>query len=58
MFCSVPYLGSSYASALEVLPRLLLGAILINTARWWTGRRKRKAGFVGGNEGATKLVGT
>jgi hypothetical protein len=23
-------------SALEVLPRLLLGAILINTARWWT----------------------
>ena len=31
-----PYLGSSYASALEVLPRLLLGAILINTARWWT----------------------
>jgi hypothetical protein len=31
-----PYLGSSYASALEVVPRLLLGAILINTARWWT----------------------
>jgi hypothetical protein len=31
-----PYLGFSYASALEVLPRLLLGAILINTARWWT----------------------
>jgi hypothetical protein len=31
-----PYLGSSYASALEVMPRLLLGAILINTAHWWT----------------------
>jgi len=31
-----PYLGSSYASALEILPRLLLGAILINTAHWWT----------------------
>jgi hypothetical protein len=30
-----PYLGSSYASALELLPRLLLGAILINTAQWW-----------------------
>jgi hypothetical protein len=30
-----PYLGSSYASALELLPRFLLGAILINTASWW-----------------------
>lgn len=30
-----PYLGSSYASALELLPRLLLGAILVNTAGWW-----------------------
>jgi hypothetical protein len=31
-----PYLGSSYAGARELLPRLLLGAILINTASWWT----------------------
>jgi hypothetical protein len=30
-----PYIGSSYAGALEVLPRLLLGGILINTAAWW-----------------------
>ena len=30
-----PYLGSSYASALELLPRFLLGAILVNTAGWW-----------------------
>jgi hypothetical protein len=27
-----PYMGSTYAGALEFLPRLLLGAILINTA--------------------------
>jgi hypothetical protein len=31
-----PYLGSSYAGARELLPRLLLGAILVNTASWWT----------------------
>jgi hypothetical protein len=30
-----PYLDSSYASALELLPRFLLGAILVNTANWW-----------------------
>ena len=30
-----PYLGSSYASALELLPRLLLGTVLVNTAHWW-----------------------
>jgi hypothetical protein len=30
-----PYTGLSYAGALEFLPRLLLGAILINTAAWW-----------------------
>ncbi|HEX9373647.1 MAG TPA: hypothetical protein VF897_21715 [Roseiflexaceae bacterium] len=30
-----PYLGATYAGALEVLPRLLLGAILVNTAAWW-----------------------
>ncbi len=30
-----PYLGSSYASAIELLPRLLLGAVLVNTAHWW-----------------------
>src|SRR6266571_3544219 len=30
-----PYLGATYAGALEVLPRLLLGAILTNTAAWW-----------------------
>ena len=31
-----PYLGSSYAGARELLPRLLLGGILVNTASWWT----------------------
>jgi hypothetical protein len=30
-----PYMGSTYAGALEFLPRLLLGGILINTAAWW-----------------------
>jgi NAD(P)-dependent dehydrogenase (short-subunit alcohol dehydrogenase family) len=30
-----PYLGSSYASALELLPCFLLGAVLVNTAAWW-----------------------
>jgi hypothetical protein len=30
-----PYLGSTYAGVAEFLPRLLLGAILINTAAWW-----------------------
>ena len=30
-----PYMGSNYAGALEFLPRLLLGGILINTAAWW-----------------------
>jgi hypothetical protein len=30
-----PYLGSSYAGALELVPRLLLGAVLANTASWW-----------------------
>jgi hypothetical protein len=30
-----PYMGATYASALEFLPRLLLGVILINTAAWW-----------------------
>ena len=30
-----PYMGSSAGGAREVLPRLLLGAILINTAAWW-----------------------
>jgi hypothetical protein len=30
-----PYLGVTYAGALELLPRLLLGGILINTAGWW-----------------------
>src|SRR6266851_1237869 len=30
-----PYMGATYAGALELLPRLLLGAILINTAAWW-----------------------
>jgi len=30
-----PYLGASYAGALEVLPRLALGGVLINTAGWW-----------------------
>jgi hypothetical protein len=30
-----PYMGSSASGAREALPRLLLGAILINTAAWW-----------------------
>src|ERR1051326_3158522 len=30
-----PYMGATYVGAPEVLPRLLLGGILINTARWW-----------------------
>ena len=30
-----PYMGLSSSGAREVLPRLLLGAILINTAAWW-----------------------
>ncbi len=30
-----PYMGATYTGALEFLPRLLLGAILINTAAWW-----------------------
>jgi hypothetical protein len=30
-----PYLGATCAGTREVLPRLLLGAILINTAAWW-----------------------
>ena len=28
-------MGATYAGALEFLPRLLLGGILINTAAWW-----------------------
>src|SRR5437764_2200690 len=31
-----PYLGSAYPGALEFVPRLLLGGILVNTASWWT----------------------
>jgi hypothetical protein len=30
-----PYMGATYAGAMEFLPRLLLGGILINTATWW-----------------------
>ena len=30
-----PYMGSTYHGAMELLPRLLLGGILINTATWW-----------------------
>ena len=30
-----PYMAGTYAGALEFLPRLLLGGILINTAAWW-----------------------
>ena len=30
-----PYLGATYAGALEILPRMVLGGILINTAAWW-----------------------
>src|SRR2546425_790742 len=30
-----PYMGGTYAGALEFLPRLLLGGVLINTAAWW-----------------------
>ena len=32
-----PYFGSTYAGARELLPRLLLGGILINTAAWRSG---------------------
>ena len=31
-----PYLGAAYPGALEFVPRLLLGGILVNTASWWT----------------------
>jgi len=31
-----PYMGATYTGALEFLPRLLLGGILINTAGWWS----------------------
>ncbi len=31
-----PYMGATYTGALEFLPRLLLGGILINTAAWWS----------------------
>src|SRR5262245_46314492 len=31
-----PYLGAAYTGALEFVPRLLLGGILVNTASWWT----------------------
>jgi hypothetical protein len=30
-----PYMGSTYQAAIEFLPRLLLGGILVNTAGWW-----------------------
>lgn len=30
-----PYLGSTYNAAMELIPRLLLGAILINGASFW-----------------------
>jgi hypothetical protein len=30
-----PYFGSTYHGAMELLPRLAVGAILINTASWW-----------------------
>jgi hypothetical protein len=30
-----PYISATYAGHLEILPRLLLGGILINTAFWW-----------------------
>jgi len=30
-----PYFGSTYAGVVEILPRLLPGGILINTAAWW-----------------------
>jgi hypothetical protein len=30
-----PHMGATYVGARELLPRLLLGAILINTAAWW-----------------------
>jgi hypothetical protein len=30
-----PYMGAVYTGALEFLPRVLLGGILINTASWW-----------------------
>src|SRR5262249_41952759 len=30
-----PYFGSTYHAAVEFLPRLVLGGILVNTAGWW-----------------------
>ena len=30
-----PYMEATHAGALEFLPRVLLGAILIDTAAWW-----------------------
>ena len=30
-----PYFGATYPGALEFVPRLLLGGILVNTAGWW-----------------------
>lgn len=30
-----PHMGATYVGAREMLPRVLLGAILINTAAWW-----------------------
>jgi len=30
-----PYFGSTFPGVVELLPRLLLGGILVNTAAWW-----------------------
>jgi len=30
-----PYFGATFAGVVELLPRLVLGGILINTAAWW-----------------------
>jgi len=30
-----PYFGSTYHTAMEMVPRFVLGGILVNTANWW-----------------------
>jgi hypothetical protein len=30
-----PYFGSTYHTAMELVPRFVLGGILVNTANWW-----------------------
>jgi hypothetical protein len=36
-----PYFGSTYHTAMEFVPRFVLGGILVNTANWWGGSQFR-----------------